>query len=67
MGIERDAGVNTKEELKERTELNLDNRCVHHHVFNTPLIAQIANYFNLEILDLQTFSPFHIIAMLRKN
>jgi SAM-dependent methyltransferase len=63
----RDAGVETVEELKTRTFKNIYNRCVHHHVFNTPLIAQLTDHLGLQILNLQTFSPFHIIGLFKKS
>ncbi len=65
--LSRDAGVETLDELKIRTSKNMDNRCVHHHVFNTPLIAELTDHLGLKILDLQTFSPFHIIGLFRKS
>ena len=65
--LDKDAGVPNMNSLRERTLQNIENRCVHHHVFNTPLIAQIADYLELQILDLQTFSPFHIVCLLQKS
>ena len=65
--LEKDAGVSDIKALEERTYQNIENRCVHHHVFNSPLIAQIADYLQLQILDLQTFSPFHIVCLLQKS
>ena len=46
---------------------NFNNRCVHHHVFNTPLLVKIANHLNFKICDIQHFNPFNIIILLQKN
>lgn len=65
--ISRDAGITNIESLKTRTEDNFSNRCVHHHVFNTPLVARMADHLNMKIMDIRLFNPFHIIALLQKN
>lgn len=36
--------------FKERCFLNRENRTMHHHIFNTELLKEICEYFNLEIL-----------------
>ena len=65
--IPMDAGIADLESLKARTADNHSNRCVHHHIFNTPLLVQLAHYMQWQILDVQTFSPFHIVGMFKKN
>ena len=65
--ISMDSGINNKEELKIRTADNFNNRCVHQHVFNTPLVVKLADYLNFKILDVQHFNPFHIIIFLQKS
>ncbi len=64
--ISMDAGINNKEDLKLRTADNFNNRCVHQHVFNTPLVVKIADYLDLKILNVAHFNPFHIIILLQK-
>lgn len=61
-----DNGIADKESLRKRTLDNFNNRCVHHHVFNTPLVAKIANHIQLKICDIQHFNPFNIIILLQK-
>ena len=65
--IQMDAGIKNMEELITRTYANIDNRCVHHHVFNSPLVVQIADYLNLQIIELQHLNPFNIIILLQKS
>lgn len=65
--IDKDPGIENKKKLKERTLKNFNNRCVHHHVFNTPLIIKLCNYLKLEIHAVEHFNPFNIVLLLRKN
>ena len=62
-----DAGIKDMEALKLRTLENYNNRCVHHHVFNTPIVAQMVDYAGFEICEIQHFNPFHIIFLLKKT
>jgi len=52
--------------LRERSMNNYKNRCLHHHVFNTELVIEIFNYFNLQIISVDPVLPYHIIVMGRK-
>ena len=61
-----DAGIKDMETLRLRTSGNYDNRCVHHHVFNTPMVAQMVDYAGFKICEIQHFNPFHIIFLLKK-
>jgi SAM-dependent methyltransferase len=65
--ISRDPGIVDLENLKKRTLDNFNNRCVHHHVFNTPLIIKLCNHLQFEICDVQHFNPFNIVLLLKKN
>ncbi len=62
-----DAGIKDMEALRLRTSGNYDNRCVHHHVFNTPMVAQMVDYAGFKICEIQHFNPFHIIFLLKKS
>lgn len=65
--IQMDEGVATKEELITRTRINIENRCAHHHVFNTPLVVELSNYLSYQIIELQHFNPFNIVILLQKS
>ncbi|HUJ17097.1 MAG TPA: methyltransferase domain-containing protein [Nitrospirota bacterium] len=55
------------ESFRRRSLQNIENRCLHQHVFDTDLVVRIVDYSGLEILDLQTVLPYHIIVLARKN
>ena len=61
-----DTGIKDMEALRLRTSENYNNRCVHHHVFNTPMVAQMVDYAGFKICEIQHFNPFHIIFLLKK-
>ncbi len=65
--ISKDEGINDSFSLKERTKDNFNNRCVHHHVFNSPLLVKLADYLHLRVITLQHFNPFHIVILLKKE
>lgn len=65
--IQRDEGVSNKEELIARTKDNIHNRCVHHHVFNTPLVIELADHLGYQVIGLQHFNPFNIVTLWQKR
>ncbi|MEO8770792.1 MAG: methyltransferase domain-containing protein [Ferruginibacter sp.] len=65
--ISKDDGINDLASLKIRTADNFNNRCVHQHVFNTPLVIKLADKLGLKIHDVQHFNPFNIIVLLQKS
>lgn len=64
--LERDPAAGDFENFKQRSEKNIDNRCLHHHAFNSPLVAQVLSHLNLKILMMEAVLPFHIIAVAQK-
>lgn len=52
--------------FRERSKKNKENRCLHHHVFDTQLTVQLVNYINLQILSVELFPPFHIVIIAKK-
>lgn len=50
--IGMDAGVSTTEELRTRVYKNIENRCVHHHVFDYSLTKQMLEKMNYEIISI---------------
>jgi len=51
------------ESFRKRSMNNYENRCLHHHVFNTELVVEVFNYFNLQIISVDVVLPYHIIVM----
>ena len=64
--LQRDPAAGNFEEFKKRSEKNLENRCLHHHVFDTELVVQLLSHVNLQILAVENFFSFHIIAIAQK-
>lgn len=61
-----DPGILSKQEFSNRTKINIENRCLHHHVFNTKLAIDLVDVCALKICKAAHFSPFHIIILAQK-
>ena len=55
--VSMDPGLEDPALLTERTANNFENRCVHHHIFNTPLVLKLVDYTGLKILKASLFTP----------
>ena len=64
--IDKDWGVVDFEALRERSLKNYENRCIHHHVFNTSLAVDLVDAVGMQILSVEAVRPFHIIIVARK-
>lgn len=53
--------------FEARSKKNLENRCLHHHVFDTRLAIEVVNYMRLQILAVETTEPFHIVIIAKKE
>ena len=58
--FERSPGVGDIEEFRQRSMRNLENRCLHHHVFDTRLAVDVVNHMGLQIHAVELFHPFDI-------
>ena len=56
----------TPEEFRERSLKNIENRCIHHHVFNGLGAARLLDFVGLEIEDAQIKRPYHIVFLAKK-
>lgn len=63
--LKLDDGLANKENLIERVSDNFSNRCLHQHVFNTRLVAELLDYSGLKILDLSLM--YHNILSLSQK
>ena len=52
--------------FRERSLNNKNNRCLHHHVFDTKLVLEIFRYFYLDVLIVDFVFPFHIVVLGQK-
>ena len=64
--LERDLGAGDFENFKRRSEVNIENRCLHHHAFDSPLVAQMVSHLGLKIHSMEAVLPFHVIAVVQK-
>jgi SAM-dependent methyltransferase len=64
--LSMDEMISDRISLEARVKDNFNNRCLHHHVFNTPLLVKLVNYVDLQICDIQHFNPFNIIMLAKK-
>jgi SAM-dependent methyltransferase len=48
--LKRDFKAKNFEAFKKRGSNNYENRCLHHHVFNLPLLEQLAEYAGMKVL-----------------
>lgn len=50
--LKRDKPAGTLTQFRERSLLNLDNRGLHHHIFDAPLIDEICAEVGLRTVDI---------------
>lgn len=63
----RDTGVKSYEDFIERSKQNAINRGLHHHVFNTLLVAELVDAVDLEITSIEAIWPMHILVVACKR
>ena len=49
-----------------RSARNSENRCLHHHVFDTRLAVSLIDYMGLQIKTIETIRPMHILVVAQK-
>jgi predicted SAM-dependent methyltransferase len=64
--LSKDSGAGDFASFQQRSKRNVDNRCLHQHVFDTRLAVEVVNYMKLQILAVELFHPYHIIIMAQK-
>ena len=65
--FKHDAFVQSKDQLTKRTKLNIENRAVHHHVFNLDLVKELLMHCDFEMLNQQPYPPFHLVRVAQKK
>ncbi len=64
--LAKDTGEGDFESFKQRSKRNLENRCLHHHVFDTRLVVELTHYVELQILAVEIVKPNNIVVMAQK-
>ena len=59
-------GVADRASFEARSRRNVENRCVHHHVFDTRLVLEVLNVANLQVRAIQPMLPCHIVVIAEK-
>jgi len=54
------------EAFETRSRANLQNRCLHHHVFDLALMRELFGYFGLQTVLSTSAKPFHMMAIGRR-
>jgi SAM-dependent methyltransferase len=65
--LKRDPDAGEFEGFKLRSIKNYENRCLHHHVFDTGLAVQLFAFMKLQILAVEQVLPFDIIVIAKKS
>ena len=64
--LSRDPDAGAHEQFEARSRNNLENRCLHHHVFDIDLVSKMLAHAESEVIALDQLAPYHIIAVARK-
>ncbi len=64
--LEQDKPAGTPEQFRERSLRNADNRCLHHHVFDPPLVSKALQATGFEPLYIFTQLAPHIAVFCRR-
>jgi SAM-dependent methyltransferase len=64
--IDRDPGAIDSGHFRERSLKNMENRCLHHHIFDRQLLIQTLKYARLNVLSTHIAFPIHIVAVVQK-
>lgn len=65
--LERDPGAGDFAAFKARSERNFENRCFHHHVFDTHLAVCLVDHMGLQIRTVEAIRPMHILIVAQKT
>src|SRR5207302_6447701 len=47
--------------FKARSERNVENRCLHHHVFDTHLVSEMLDWMGFRLVTIERARPYHIV------
>ncbi len=64
--LSRTPELPSRETFEQRTLANVEHRAVHHHVFDTELVARMLDRAGFELIALEPALPFHIVAVARR-
>lgn len=65
--LARDPEAGDMEAFRLRSQRNIENRCLHHHVFDTHLAVKLLEYAKLKVLAAEELQPHHILLLAEKT
>ncbi|EJL82721.1 methyltransferase family protein [Polaromonas sp. CF318] len=65
--LERDPDAGDMEAFKARSLRNVENRCLHHHVFDTSLARELVEHGGFKIHAVEEIGPHHILLLAQKR
>jgi len=65
--LSKDPEAETFRHFKKRSLKNMENRCLHHHVFDTYLAVNLIDFVKLQIISAEALFPYHIIIIAQKT
>jgi SAM-dependent methyltransferase len=63
--LSRDPATGTKDEFRARSLRNFENRCLHHHVFDTKNSRELLEAVGFSVQLVETVRPHHIVLLAR--
>ena len=64
--LERDPEAGDLAAFKARSERNFENRCFHHHVFDTHLAVRLVDHMGMQIRTVEAIRPMHILIVAQR-
>jgi SAM-dependent methyltransferase len=64
--LSRDPWAGSREMFEQRVRHNPENRCIHHHVFDLPLLVSALNTTGWQVIAAERVRPVHLCAFARK-
>jgi hypothetical protein len=61
-----DPGCGTASEFEARSRANVENRCLHHHVFDLDVAASLVKHAGFEVFGKQEVGVLHLVVVARK-
>jgi SAM-dependent methyltransferase len=61
--LKRDPEAGDMAAFKSRSMKNIENRCLHHHVFNTQLAVNLIEHVGLWVMSAEYLPPHHILLL----
>lgn len=65
--LSRDAPAGSPEQFRDRSMRNIENRCLHHHVFDEHNSCQLLSAAGLNVAAMEFVKPYHIVMLAYKG